>query len=67
MQNISHFSWVKFTYLFLAQPLSYWYSFRTLEWETLLILKAGKYGKRFFSVDFGKFPRPCPSLIHAFT
>ena len=23
MRNISHFFWVKFTYLFLAQPLSY--------------------------------------------
>jgi hypothetical protein len=50
MRNISHFSWVKFTYLFLAQPLSYWHSFRTLRGEALLILKAGKYGKKFFSL-----------------
>jgi hypothetical protein len=50
MRNISHFFWVKFTYLFLAQPLPYWHSFRTLGWETLLTLKAGKYGKKFFSI-----------------
>jgi hypothetical protein len=54
MRNISHFFWVKLTYLFIAQPLSYWHSFRPLGWETILILKAGKYGKK-FSASFGKF------------
>jgi hypothetical protein len=29
--------------------------------------KSYRFGKRFFSVDFGKFPRPCPFLICAFT
>jgi DNA-binding beta-propeller fold protein YncE len=41
MRNISHFSCVKFTYLFLAQPLSYWHSFCILGWETFLLLKEG--------------------------
>jgi hypothetical protein len=35
----------------------YWHSFRTLGWETLLILKTGKYGKK-FSASFGKFLGP---------
>jgi hypothetical protein len=55
MRNVHHLFWVKFTYLFLAhaQPLFYWHSFRPLGWEALLILKAGKYGKK-FSAPFGK-------------
>jgi hypothetical protein len=57
MRNISHFSWVKFLYPFLAQPLFYWHSFPPLGWEALLILKAGKYGKN-FSASFGKFLGP---------
>jgi hypothetical protein len=56
MRNILHFSWVKLTYLFLAQPLSYWHAFRPLGWEALLILKTGKYGKKFSAS--GKFLGP---------
>jgi hypothetical protein len=66
MRNISHFSWVKLPIYFSPSPYPIGIPAALSVWETLLILQAEKYGKKFFQLASANFrDRVRPRSMHS--